>query len=227
LGIERRADAKCSQQVAGLYRSSCAHYLQKSGPCDEPIRRLLECQLNAREETFCAHGADYNCAPFTRDLKICQRGSAPEEQTTTEDDRTLPSAWQPVEDAELGFTVMMPPGAALDPDAKRRTWKATDGSIAYYVAAIDAPAGKLNNQAFVRSVVAYVGSRCQLHLKLHGELEYKGTTVVQYHSACPDKTEWHGMLHFWNGKGVSTGYHAAPGDTGVREPFFYSFTVPK
>ncbi|HEY5957493.1 MAG TPA: hypothetical protein VIV60_13095, partial [Polyangiaceae bacterium] len=138
-----------------------------------------------------------------------------------------PEGWEQIEDKQLGFTVAMPPGAALDAESKRRTWKADVGGVTYYVAVIDPPTGKLNNQAFVRTVVSYVGGRCQLHLKLNGELEFKGTTVVQYHSACPDKTEWHGMLHFWNGKAVSTGYHAAPGMTGVREPFFYSFSISK
>lgn len=221
----RRANEKCTNRVAGFYQSSCRHYLQAPGLCDEPIRLALECQYKAKDEILCAHSADHNCAKINRELKTCQRGTAPVEQTTAEDDRTLPADWEQIHDHELGFTVAMPNGATLDPSRKHRTWKAEAGGISYYVAVVDAPSGSLDNQAFVRTVVSYVGSRCQLRLKLHGHLELKGTTVVQYHSACPDKTEWHGMLHFWNGKAISTGYTAPAGINGVQEPYFYSFLI--
>ncbi|HEY5957473.1 MAG TPA: hypothetical protein VIV60_12995, partial [Polyangiaceae bacterium] len=71
--IARRANEKCNKQVTGLYQSSCAHYLQKPGACDEPIRLALECQYKAVDDLFCAHGADHNCAQVNRELKICQR----------------------------------------------------------------------------------------------------------------------------------------------------------
>jgi hypothetical protein len=221
----RRATEKCNKQVAGFYQSSCNHYLKTPGACEEQLRLALECQFKAQDEVLCAHAADFNCSQVNRELKLCQRGTAPVEQTTAEDDRTLPPGWQQVQDLELGFTVAMPPGATLDTEGKRRTWKAEENGISYYVAALGAPPSKLDNQALVRTVVSYVGGSCQLGLKLNGQLDLKGTTVVQYHSACPDKTEWHGMLHVWNGKVVSTGYHAQAGATGVREPYFYSFLI--
>jgi hypothetical protein len=67
--------------------------------------------------------------------------------------------------------------------------------------------------------------RCQSKLKIHGQLELKGTTVVQYDSGCSDGTEWHGMFHFWNGKAVSTGLHGPAGAKGVLEPYYYSFSI--
>ncbi len=224
--LNRRATQKCTKQVAGLYESSCSHYLREPGLCENEIRLALECQYKATDEVLCAHEANQDCSQVNRELKACQHGAAPVEQTTTED-LTLPSSWEKVKDTQLGFTVAMPPGATLDDKNKRRTWQAEEGGVSYYVAAVEPPSGKLNNQAFVRTVIAYVGNRCQLRLKLHGELETKGTTVVQYHSACPDGTEWHGMLHFWNGKAVSTGYHAPAGAAGVQEPYFYSFLISK
>ena len=224
--LTRRATEKCNKKVAGLYQSSCNHYIKEPGLCEKQIQLALECQFKASNELLCAHEADPNCSQANGDLKVCQHGTAPVEQTTAED-LTLPSGWKKVQDPQLGFTVAMPPGAALDDKSKHRTWQAQDGGITYLVAELDPPSGKLNNQTYMRAVIAYVGNRCQMHLKLHGELEIKGTTVVRYHSACPDGSEWHGMLHYWNGKAVSTGYHAPAGATGVQDPYFYSFLIEK
>jgi len=221
--LTRRANERCGKKVAGFYQSSCNFHMQKPDACESQLRVALECQYKAADEVFCAHGADHRCSEVNRELKTCQRGTAPAEQTTAEDDHTIPTGWESIQDSVLGFTVAMPKGAALNRERKNRTWNVEDGGISYEVAAIDAPSGKLDNQTIVRTVIGYVGNRCQQGLKLHGQLELKGTTVVQYHSNCPDKTEWHGMLHFWNGKAVSTGYHAKAGETGVREPYFYSF----
>jgi hypothetical protein len=225
--LTQRASQKCTKQVSDMYQSSCSHYVTSPGPCDEQLRLSLECQFQATDESLCAHEVSHHCSQLNRELRTCQRGAAPADQLAPEDDHTLPSAWEQVKDPELGFTVAMPPGAALDPASKRRTWKAEEGGISYQVAEIEAPPGRLDNQAYVRTVVAYVGGRCQRGLKLRGDLEVKGTTVVQYQSVCPDKTEWHGMLHFWNGKAVSTAYHAPAGVRGVEEPFFYSFLIAR
>jgi hypothetical protein len=220
----QRAAQKCTKQVAGLYRTTCKSYEKTKGNCDNEIRLALECQSKAADELLCAHQVDPNCAQVNRDLKVCERGTAPGEQTTAED-LTLPSNWIKVRDTELGFSVAMPPGAELDEKNARRTWHAEEGGISYYVAVLEPPSGKLNNQTLVRTVIAYVGNRCQLRLKLHGELETKGTTVVQYDSACADGSEWHGMLHFWKGKAVSTGLHSPAGARAVLEPYYYSFVV--
>ena len=223
--IEARAKAKCTSQVFDMYQSSCKYYKSRRGTCTEEARLTFECQNQASDGIFCAHGVAPNCAQVNSDLNVCRGGNATPDQTAPEDDHTLPVGWQMIEDSELGFTVAMPPGAALDPESKRRTWKAEEGGITYYVAEVAPPRGELGNRTYVRTVVSYVGTRCQRKLRLRGELELKGTTVIQYHSGCPDGTEWDGMLHFWNGKVVSTGSRAAAGTTGVREPFFYSFSV--
>ncbi len=225
--IEARAKAKCTSAVAEMYRSSCNYYRNRIGTCTEEARRTLECQHKAADDVFCAHGVGRECGQVNSDLKLCQSGTATPEQSEPENDHTLPPGWERIEDPELGFSVAMPPGAELDPESKRRTWKAVDGDITYYVAEVEPPRAELGNRTYVRTVVSYVGAGCQRGLKLRGELELKGTTVIQYHSGCPDGTEWDGMLHFWNGKVVSTGYRAPAGRTGVREPFFYSFSVAR
>lgn len=220
----QRAAQSCTKQVAGLYRASCRRYKKTTGKCETEITHALECQFKAADDLLCAHQADPNCSQANQELKACEHGTAPIEQTTAED-LTLPAGWAKISDTQLGFTVAMPRGAALDAKSEHRTWQAEENGITYIVAAIDPPAGKLNNPVILRTVIAYVGNRCQMRLKLHGQLELKGTTVVQYDSGCPDGTEWHGMLHFWNGKAVSTGFRAPPGSKGVTEPYYYSFAL--
>ena len=215
---------KCTKQVAGLYEASCRRYEKTKGKCENEVRLALECQLKSTDELLCAHQLDPNCSKAFHDLKACEKGTAPVEQTSAED-ISLPAGWTKVSDTQLGFTVAMPPGAKLDPKSGRRTWQAEQDGITYIVAEIDPPTGKLNNPTILRTFIAYVGSKCQMHLRLHGQLEIKGTTVVQYDSGCPDGTEWHGMLHFWNGKAVSTGFHGPAGAKGVLEPYYYSFVI--
>lgn len=224
--LNGRVAQKCTKKIAELYDSSCRFYQKTPGQCESEIVAVLECQYQAPEEVLCAHEAAQKCLPASRKLKSCQHGTTPVEQTSVED-TTVPDGWEQVHDEQLGFRVALPPGAELEAKSKRRTWRAEANGISYYVAALDPPTGKLNNATHVRTVVGYVGAQCQRKLKLHGELEMKGTTVVQYHSACPDGSEWHGMLHYWNGKLVSTAYHAPAGTTGVQEPYFYSFQIAK
>ncbi len=223
--IAERAEQKCQKKVAALYATNCRRYA-KSDKCEAEISRLLECQLKTKEELLCAHQADPNCTEATQQLKTCEKGTAPIEQTQAED-LTLPSGWAKISDTQLGFTVALPKGAALDEGASKRTWKAEDGAIKYVVAATDAPAGKLSNASILRTITNYVGTRCQLKLKVHGELDIKGTTVVQYDSGCTDGSERHGMMHFWNGNAVSTGFQSPQGSKGVSEPYYYSFGITK
>jgi len=221
--LTERTEQKCTKQVASLYAVSCRRYV-KATKCEQELVRAVECQLKATDDLLCAHQADPKCSEAARELKICEKGTAPGEQTQPED-LTLPAGWEKIDDSKLGFTVAMPRGTSLDAAASRRTWKAEESGIAYLVADVEPPAGKLNSAAVLRTITNYIGTRCQSKLKVHGQLETKGTTLVLYDSVCSDGTEWHGMMHFWIGKAVSTGLHGPAGCKGVREPYFYSFAL--
>jgi hypothetical protein len=130
-----------------------------------------------------------------------------------------------ISDSKLGFTVAMPKGATLDDSGVKRIWKVRQGELTYVVGSAEAPTGKLTSAALLRTITKYLGNKCQLHLKVHGEFELKGVTVVQYESGCTDGTTWRGMMHLWNGNAVSTGFYGPSGSAGVTEPYFYSFTV--
>ena len=221
--ISARAANRCTKQVAEFYATNCRRYA-KAKQCEAEITRVLECQLKTPDEQLCAHQADPNCMEVNNQLRSCDKGTAPIVQTHPED-LTLPSGWASINDSKLGFTVAMPKGAALEDNATKRIWKAQEGGITYIVASAEPPAGKPTSAAILRTIMKYLGNRCQLKLKVHGEFELKGVTVVQYESGCTDGTIWRGMMHFWNGNAVSTGSYSANGSSGVLEPYFYSFTV--
>ncbi len=221
--ISARAKDRCSKQVAEFYATNCRRYA-KATQCQAEIIRALECQVNTPEEMLCAHQADPNCTKLNQQLQACDKGKAPVEQTQPED-LTLPSNWETVQDSKLGFSVAMPKGAALEEKDTQRLWKAQEGSITYVVATAEPPVGKLSSAAVLRTITKYLGNRCQLKLKVRGEFELKGVTVVQYESGCTDGTTWRGMMHFWDGKVVSTGLHGPGGAHGVLEPYFFSFAV--
>lgn len=221
--IAARAAERCTKRVAEFYAMNCRRYL-KATKCEPEIQRVLECQTNTPEELLCAHQADPNCTDQNHQLQACDKGKAPIEQTKPED-LTLPTGWARIEDSKLGFSVAMPNGAALEDNGPRRTWKAQEGDLTYIVATAEAPVGKLTSGALLRTIMKYLGARCQLQLKVHGEFELKSVTVVQYESGCTDGTMWRGMMHFWNGNAVSTAFHGPKGSHGVLEPYFYSFTA--
>jgi hypothetical protein len=219
-----RAANRCSKQVAEFYATNCRRYA-KAKQCETEITQVLECQLKTPDDLLCAHQADPNCMEANHQLQSCDKGTAPIVQTHPED-LTLPSDWVSINDSKLGFTVAMPKGAALEDNATKRIWKAQEGGITYLVATAEPPAGALTSTAILRTVMKYLGYRCQAKLKVHGEFVLKGVTVVQYESGCTDGTTWHGMMHFWNGNAVSTGSYSASGSSsGVLEPYFYSFAV--
>lgn len=222
--ISARAANRCSKQVAEFYATNCRRYA-KAKQCETEITQVLECQLKTPDDLLCAHQADPNCMEVNHRLQSCDKGTTPIVQTQPED-LTLPSDWVSINDSKLGFTVAMPKGAALEDTATKRIWKAQEGSITYIVATAEPPAGTLTSAAILRTIMKYLGYRCQAKLKVHGEFELKGVTVVQYESGCADGTTWRGMMHFWNGNAVSTGSYGASGsNSGVLEPYFYSFAV--
>jgi hypothetical protein len=215
-----RADKHCNKDSAIKCRASCDHYVKIADQCENDVRRALQCQQKAKDELLCSAQADPKCTREFKGLEACEKGEKAGGQNTARD-FALPTSWTKVQDDQLKFTVMMPPGAALDPKAPRRTWQGEDGGITYFVSQVDAPKGK-PDKSFLKMAVAYVGGKCQMGMKLHGRFESKGKLMMQFDSYCPDKTEYHGAIHIWNDKAVVTAFRAPPGSKGVLEPFFYS-----
>jgi hypothetical protein len=217
-----RADQKCTKDSATKCRASCDRYVKVAERCENDVRRALQCQQKASNDLICSAQADPKCTKEFKGMTACEKGETGGGQGTTQD-FTLPAGWTKVQDDQLKFTVMMPPGAALDPKAPRRTWQAEENGITYLVSQVDPPKGA-PDKSFLQMAVAYVGGKCQMGMKLHGRFESKGKLMMQFDSYCPDKTEYHGAIHLWNNKAVVTAFRAPPGSKGVNDPFCYSLT---
>jgi hypothetical protein len=215
-----RADKNCTKDNATKCRASCDRYVRLADRCENDVRRALQCQQKATNEMLCSAQADPKCTKEFKGLTACEKGETGAGQGTTQD-FTLPASWTKVQDDQLKFTVMMPPGAALDPKAPRRTWQAEDNGVTYLVSEVDPPKGN-PDKAFLGMAVAYVGGKCQMGMKLHGRFQNKGKLMMQFDSYCPDKTEYHGAIHLWENKAVVTAFRAPPGMKGVNDPFVYS-----
>ncbi len=215
-----RADQNCSKDSAAKCRAGCDRYVKLADRCENDVRRALQCQQKAKNEFLCSSQADPKCEKNFRDLLACEKGEKGGGQGTTQD-ISVPSSWTKVTDDQLKFTVMMPPGAALDPKAPRRTWQGEDGGVTYLVSEVDPPKGN-PDKAFLGMAVAYVGGKCQMGMKLHGRFENKGKLMMQFDSYCPDKTEYHGAIHIWGNKAVVTALRSPPGTKVNDEPFVYS-----
>jgi hypothetical protein len=215
-----RADQECTKDSATKCRASCDRYSKLAERCENDVRRSLQCQMKAKKEFICSAQADPKCEQTFRGMRACEKGETGAGQGTVQN-FALPGTWTKVTDDQLKFTVSMPPGAQLDPKAERRTWRGEDNGITYFVAQLDPPKDK-PDKAFLPMAIAYVGGKCQLGIKLHGRFESHGKLLMQWDSGCPDKSEWHGAIHIWEGKAVATAYHGPAGSKGVMEPFFYS-----
>jgi len=215
-----RVEKVCGKKPGRTCRRRCNRYVRTSVGCEDYVRKALACQVEAKETELCSPVASKQCLDEFRAIRDCERGEVPQAQTP--ESPSAPPGWQRISDDTLAISVLMPPGAELDPDAPRRTWRAEEGGVTYYVAHLDAPPANLSQQALIRMVIKYVGASCQRKLRLHGRYENEGRTTIEYDSACPDRSEWHGMLRIWDGKAVSVGYHGPAGVKGVREPYFYS-----
>jgi hypothetical protein len=218
-----RADQACNKDSATKCRASCDRYVKVAERCENDVRRALQCQQKASNENLCSAQADPKCSKQFRGLSACEKGETGAGQGTVQN-FALPPGWTKVQDDQLKFTVSMPPGAALDPKAPRRTWQAEENGITYVVSQIDPPKDK-PDKSFLPMAVAFVGGKCQMGMKLHGRFESKGKLMMQFDSYCPDKSWWHGAIHLWGGKAVVTAFHAPAGSTGLLEPFFYSLVL--
>jgi hypothetical protein len=221
-----RADQICTADGARRCRGACVAYVRASTGCEDQTKAALECQVRAEASDICSHVAASSCAREFRVLRACQRGEPPPEtQLGTAGD--VPAAWQKIVDEELGFSLSLPPDAALDTAAKRRTWRAEEGGTSYVVARLPDPPAKITDAALLRMVIDYVGVTCQRNIRLHGRFESDGIVGVRYDSGCNDKSQWHGMLRIRGGQALSIGWHAPAGVQGVLDPFFFSFEYAK
>jgi len=220
-----RVDERCSKDSARQCRGQCKIYVDKSKGCEAEYRAALDCQAGAAQKELCGNVAAANCLDEFRDIKRCQRGekTSASAASASSSGSGLPAGWKVFTDDQLGFKIGLPASAALDRNAERRTWRATEGDVEYVVAQLPSPNQAITSKVLLKLVIDYVGYRCQKNLKLHGQFEIGDEVAIRYDTVCRDGTEWHGMLRVRPDQAKSTAYHAPAGAEGVLEPFIYSY----
>jgi hypothetical protein len=213
------ADQQCTKKSAYRCRVLCKTFVKKSTGCEDETQKALTCQATGDDAEICSHVASVKCSREFQRMLACQRGEKP----VVNPKQGPPEHWQAVRDAELGISVAMPPSAQLDPNAKRRTWRAEEGGITYVVAALPPPRRKLSDGTLLRMVVNYVGYRCQRNLKVHGRFTSHGVTGVAYSTSCTDGSQRAGMLRIRDDKAVSVGVEAPEGIQLELNPYLFSF----
>ncbi len=215
-------DGRCEPAAARRCRGQCDVYVKKAEGCEAEYRAALECQAGAPERELCGNVAAAQCLSQFREIKRCERGEKPA-QSAPPAARGLPDGWVPITDDELHFTIGMPPGAALDAEAKRRTWRASVGAVEYVVAELPAPGKAVTSQDLIKLAIEFAGYRCQKNLKLHGQFEIADEVAIRFDTMCHDGTEWHGMLRVRPDQALATAHHSARSDDAVLDPFIYSY----
>ena len=213
------ADQRCTKKSAYRCRALCKTYVKKAAGCEEETKKALTCQAGGDDAEVCSHVAAVKCSRDFQRMLACQRGEKPAVKAP----KGPPDHWQSIRDEELTISVAMPPGAQLDPNAKRRTWRAEEGGITYVVTELPPPRRKISDGSLLRMVVNHVGYRCQRNLKVHGRFTSHGVTGVAYSTSCTDGTQRAGMLRIRNDRAVSVGVEAPGGVQLDLNPFLFSF----
>lgn len=168
--------------------AQCPKVEAKSKGCEAEAEAAFTCQLNAKE-SFCDSLVASGCVDAFKRLQSCQRG---EKQAPVAGGK-LPDDWKRVEDKEWGVSILMPPGAAVDAQAKSRTWRASRGGAAYEVIELARPK-KLDQQSMIKLVIAHLGVSCQKEMRLTGLVETDKVTSTRFETTCSAGSRRYGKL---------------------------------
>jgi hypothetical protein len=193
------------------------HVEQATG-CEEPVPERNRCQAKADKANLCADVTAPECVASFEEIQRCKRG----ETEKSAPGPTLPSGWKRITDDKLGFTLALPAGAALDPAAPRRTWRAQDGSVEYYAAQLTTPGEAITSKVLLRLCSSSSASSARRTSACTGSSRSRrgGHPLRRDLQGRP---RVHGMLRARPDQALATAFHAAPNAGGVTGPFFYSY----
>jgi len=214
-----RVEQLCDEAATKKCRTKCQGHVEQATGCEDQYQSAIRCQAKADKANLCADVTAPECAASFEEIQRCKRG----EMEKSAPGPTLPTGWTRITDDKLGFTLALPAGAALDPAAPRRTWRAQDGAVEYYAAQLTTPGEAITSKVLLRLVLEFVGLQCQKNLRLHGQFEIGDEVAILFDATCKDGLEWHGMLRARPDQALATAFHAAPNAGGVTGPFFYSY----
>jgi len=182
-----RVASSCPKGRDEACRAQCAQQEAKSKGCEAQAESAFLCQLTTKD-SFCDSVVSSSCVDaFTR-MQRCQRGEAQAPVA-----KGGPEGWQPVTDETWGVTMLMPPEAVLDAQAKSRTYRATRGGAVYEITELPRP-NKVDHQAMVKIVVGHAGVSCQKDLRLTGQVETDKLVTTRFETSCKSGPPRYGRL---------------------------------
>jgi hypothetical protein len=188
-----RVNTSCAEGRGEACLARCASYEAKSAGCEAVTAAAFTCQLNA-PEGFCHSVVAPRCVDAFAGMMRCHRGEAPVQESAPKA-QELPAGWERVSDTTWGLAFPLPKGAALDSAAKSRTWRATAEGASYEVIELPMPAGKLDDRAFIKLVIAHLGVACQREMKLGGRVDDATHTFIRFETGCTGKERLYGKIY--------------------------------
>jgi len=183
-----RVAGSCPKGRGEACLAQCANHEARSKGCEAEAEAALSCQLKVAD-SFCNNVVAQSCQDAFVRMQRCQKG---ESQTTTVS-RNEPDGWKRVSDDVWGVSIVMPASAALDSQAKWRTWKASQEGTTYEVVEIARPK-KLEPQAMIKLVLAHVGIGCQKEMRLSGQVDTDKVTFTRFETSCSTGKRMYGKL---------------------------------
>jgi len=204
----QKADAVCTASTAEFCRASCRDYVSGAEDCPVEIAEALRCQNTAADFEICSNIAAASCSELYRDLEACRTGKSPPrvwgQRVEASHEDGLPSGWEMLEEANFGFSSLMPQGFTLEKteDGFKSSGSAPDGGS--YATVGYRLKSKPSDIQVMNIAIAYVGKGCGEDLRMHGRFESKGVTHVRFDAPCESGGGYRGFLHQWGQQLVLT-----------------------
>lgn len=171
-----------------MCRAQCKRHEGRAGGCEAEGEAAFLCQLKATE-SFCDSVVSSSCVDAFSRMKRCQRGEAKAAPVAS----GAPEGWSPVTDEAWGVSALMPPGAAIDSQARSRSWKASRASALYEITELPRPK-KIDSQSMIKLVIGHLGVSCQKDMRLTGLVETDKLISSGFETSCSDGKRVHGKL---------------------------------
>jgi hypothetical protein len=183
-----RVRDSCPEGREAACRTQCEQYETRSKGCEAEGEAAFTC-LHMAKESFCDSVVPSDCVDAFKRMQRCHKGETQGPAAGSK----LPEDWRRVDDTTWGTSMLMPPGAAIDAQAKSRTWKASRGEAVYEIVELERPK-KLDQQSMVKLVIAHLGVSCQKEMRLTGLVETDKLTTTRFETVCSKGGRRYGKL---------------------------------
>ena len=210
-----RVRQSCPEGREATCRTQCEQYEARSKGCEAEAEAAFTC-VHAAKESFCDSVVPSGCVDAFKRMQRCHKGEAQGPAASSK----LPEDWKRFDDTTWGVSMLMPPAAAVDAQAKARTWKASRGEAAYEIVELERPK-KLDQQSMVKLVIAHLGVSCQKEMRLTGLVETDKLTTTRFETVCSKGGRRYGKLWINQRHALSLVVRDEP-DEALRDAFLES-----